>query len=104
MSGGARLSGGQLQRVAIARALYNRPELIIFDEATSALDASNEAAIQKTIRGVHSLATVVIIAHKLSVVSDCDYLVWLDAGRIRKIGPPAEILAEYGEDMAGGEA
>ncbi len=92
---GVRLSGGQRQRVAIARALYHRPQVMIFDEATSSLDTMNEKAIQKTIYTFKGKLTLIIIAHRLSTVEDCDLLIWIDKGRIRKIDTPDEILALY---------
>lgn len=92
---GVRLSGGQIQRVGIARALYGRPDLLVFDEATSALDGATEKTIQKTIEGLRKSVTMLIIAHRLSTVRDCDYLYWLDRGRIRLEGTPGHVLPEY---------
>ena len=92
---GLRLSGGQRQRVAIARALYRNPEVLILDEATSALDSKSEEAIQQTVLKLSGHLTVIIVAHRLSTVEDCDQVAWLDNGRLRKIGPAAEILALY---------
>lgn len=92
---GVRLSGGQRQRVAIARALYLKPEIIIFDEATSSLDNKNEKAIQETIYGLKGKLTLIIVAHRLSTVKDCDFLVWLEKGKIKMLGSAEEILAKY---------
>lgn len=92
---GVRLSGGEAQRVAIARALYSNPELIIFDEATSALDMRNEQAIHDTILTLHNQVTMVIIAHRLSTVENCDYLVWLDRGQVKMQGCVGDVLPEY---------
>ena len=92
---GACLSGGQAQRVAIARALYGKPELIVFDEATSALDDKNEQAIHNTVLELKKHLTVVIIAHRLSTVQECDTILWLEDGRIVMTGPPAEVLPLY---------
>lgn len=97
---GVRLSGGQRQRVAIARALYHGPEVMIFDEATSSLDTKSEKAIQKTMYSFKGKQTLIIIAHRLSTVEDCDKLIWLEKGAIKKIGPPAELLDEYREIMS----
>ncbi len=96
---GARLSGGQRQRVAIARALYRDPEVLVLDEATSALDEKSEDFIQQTVRGLTGKQTLIIIAHRLTTVEDCDQVVWLEGGRIREIGPPGEVLARYREEM-----
>jgi ABC-type multidrug transport system fused ATPase/permease subunit len=94
-SGGQGLSGGQAQRVAIARALFARPEIIIFDEATSALDQASENLITETIGKLAAETTVVIIAHRLTTVENCGRLIWLEGGRVRAEGPPAEILPFY---------
>ena len=92
---GVRLSGGQVQRVAIARALYEHPQLILFDEATSALDGASEQAIQKTIESLGGQATLVLVAHRLSTVTGCDWLYWLGKGTVLMQGPPAEVLPRY---------
>lgn len=94
---GVRLSGGQAQRVAIARALYSEPQLVVFDEATSALDGAAEGVIQKTVNSLRDSMTLVIIAHRLSTVENCDILYWLEEGRLKEVGTPAEVLPRYGE-------
>jgi ABC-type multidrug transport system fused ATPase/permease subunit len=92
---GVKLSGGQRQRVAIARALYNQPDVLIFDEATSSLDTVTEKSIQKTIYSLKGKKTLIIIAHRLSTVEDCDTIVCLEDGFIKYIGEPAEVLSRY---------
>jgi len=92
---GTRLSGGQAQRVAIARALYSDPDLIIFDEATSSLDMKNEKAIHDTILSLRDRVTMVIIAHRLTTVEGCDSIVWLEKGRVLRVGKTDEVLPEY---------
>ena len=92
---GVKLSGGQQQRVAIARALYNKPEIMIFDEATSSLDTDSEKAIQKTIYSFKGRQTLIIIAHRLSTVVDCDKLIWLKNRKIKMIGKPEKVLEAY---------
>lgn len=92
---GVRLSGGQIQRVGIARALYCQPSLLIFDEATSALDGATEQAIQQTIESLRNQITMLIIAHRLTTVQHCDYIYWLDNGRIRMQGIPDDVLPAY---------
>jgi len=92
---GGGLSGGQTQRLAIARALFTKPEILIMDEATSALDQTNENIIKQTIRDLDKSITVIIIAHRLTTVENCDRLFWIDGGRLRAVGPPLEILSSY---------
>lgn len=94
---GVRLSGGQIQRVGIARALYDMPDILFFDEATSSLDGASEAEIQRTITSLKNDITLVIVAHRLSTVTDCDRIIWLDKGRIRMQGTPDQVLPAYQE-------
>lgn len=79
---GVRLSGGQRQRIGIARALYTDPELVIFDEATSALDNETEAAIMESIHRLHGKKTLVIIAHRLTTIEECDFIFRVENGGI----------------------
>ena len=82
---GVRLSGGERQRIAIARALYRDPEVLIFDEATSALDNSTEKELMKTIESVSSGRTVIMIAHRLTTLKDCDRIIVMKDGCVDKI-------------------
>lgn len=92
---GAGLSGGQAQRVSIARAMYASPKLLIFDEATSALDQANEKNIQETILQLADEVTCVIVAHRLTTVEHCDFIIWLDKGKIVMQGSAGDVLKQY---------
>lgn len=76
---GVRLSGGQRQRLAIARALYKDAQVLVFDEATSALDTGTEAAVMQSINLLSREITVFIIAHRLSTVESCDFVIEISA-------------------------
>ena len=89
---GVRLSGGQRQRIGIARALYNNPSVLVLDEATSALDLKTESDVMGSIKTLHGQKTILIIAHRLSTVKDCDYIYKLDNGSIIEHGTSIEIL------------
>jgi len=82
---GIKLSGGQKQRIAIARALYNDPEILVLDEATSALDNATEAKIMEEIYKLGENKTLLIIAHRLSTLDNCDKIVKLENGKIKEI-------------------
>ena len=77
---GVRLSGGQRQRIGLARALYHHPSLLILDEATSALDIATEAKLLEALRALAGKLTMVVAAHRLSAVANCDQLV--DLGEV----------------------
>lgn len=79
---GVRISGGQRQRIGIARALYHNPELLIFDEATSALDNDTETAIMEAIEKLHGRKTMVIIAHRLRTIENCDRIYRVENGKM----------------------
>lgn len=89
---GVRLSGGQRQRIAIARALYRSADFLVLDEATSALDSLTEREIQQAIDQLAGEVTLLIIAHRLSTVTNCDEIVLLDKGRIVERGSHEELL------------
>jgi ABC-type multidrug transport system fused ATPase/permease subunit len=90
---GIRLSGGERQRIGIARALYRDPELLILDEATSALDNVTENAILEALQGIAGRLTLVMVAHRLSTVRNCQTICVMDAGRIVERGRYEELIA-----------
>tara|TARA_B110000027_G_C16117213_1_gene300770 strand:- start:2583 stop:3827 length:1245 start_codon:yes stop_codon:yes gene_type:complete len=89
---GVRLSGGQRQRIGIARALYRNPEILVLDEATSSLDNATEAAIMESLNIFKGTKTLIIVAHRLSTVENCDRIYSLKEGAIEFEGTPREIL------------
>jgi ATP-binding cassette subfamily B multidrug efflux pump len=93
---GTRLSGGQKERVAIARALVGRPPVMVFDDATSALDAETEKELVNRMMNQLPGVTVIIVSHRLSVLSACDWVYVLDAGRVKEQGKHEDLLASQG--------
>ena len=83
---GVQISGGQRQRIGIARALYKQCEVLIFDEATSALDNQTEQEVMDAIYKLNSDLTILIIAHRLTSLKDCDKIIELHKGKILKEG------------------
>ena len=79
---GVRLSGGQRQRIGIARALYHHPSVLVLDEATSALDTITESEVMDTIESLHGNKTIIIIAHRMSTLKNCDHIYKLKNGTI----------------------
>jgi ABC-type multidrug transport system fused ATPase/permease subunit len=88
---GSMLSGGQKQRLGIARALLTRPELLILDEATSALDGKTESEITEAIASLKGKCTIIIVAHRLSTISNVEKVIYLDEGSIKCIGTFEEV-------------
>jgi ABC-type multidrug transport system fused ATPase/permease subunit len=90
---GVRLSGGQRQRIGIARALYHQPQFLIFDEATSALDNQTEAAIVEAIQSLAHRVTMLIVAHRIGTIRDCDAILLMERGEILDRGTYDELYA-----------
>ncbi len=90
------LSGGQKQRLAIARALISNPPILIFDEATSSLDPESEHVIQTNLKAISKGRTVLIVSHRLSIVSNSDNILVIDKGEKTDLGTHQELLAKPG--------
>ena len=90
--GGVNLSGGQKQRLAIARALLKNSPILLFDEATSALDNNTQAEIKETLKSLKNEYTIIIVAHRLSTIKDCDTINIVDNGKIVSYGTHDELL------------
>ena len=94
---GVRLSGGQRQRIGIARALYKQADVIIFDEATSALDNETEQGVMQAIEALNKNLTLLIIAHRLTTLKNCTYIVELGGGCIKRVGSYRDIVSQLGD-------
>ncbi|MGH8528685.1 MAG: ABC transporter ATP-binding protein [Nevskiales bacterium] len=92
---GGLLSGGQRQRIGIARALYHEPRILLMDEATSALDNETESRVLRTIDRLTHERTLIMIAHRLSSVQQCERVILMDTGRIVDEGTFAEIAQRH---------
>lgn len=90
---GIRLSGGQRQRIGLARALYHDPEIMVLDEATSSLDGITEAAVIRAMENVAKLKTMIIIAHRITTIRNCDVIYVMDKGQITAQGTYEELMA-----------
>ena len=89
---GVRLSGGQRQRIGIARALYHDPDILILDEATSALDNITERAVMDAVSNLGHAKTIIMIAHRLTTVQDCDTIFLLENGCVSASGTYEELV------------
>jgi ATP-binding cassette subfamily C protein len=92
---GVRLSGGERQRIGIARALYHDPDLLVLDEATSALDNETERQVVDSILGLGRTKTIIVIAHRLTSVENCDCLYLMESGRVIDQGRFPELAARH---------
>nr|MBI1232836.1 ATP-binding cassette domain-containing protein [Cytophagales bacterium] len=89
---GIRLSGGQRQRIGIARALYKNADVIVFDEATSALDNETEQAVIESIKHLDKELTILIVAHRITTLRNCDFIVELKDGILHKVASYNELI------------
>jgi len=101
---GIRLSGGQRQRIGIARALYHNPEVLIMDEATSALDNATEHSVIQAMDALKGDRTIIMIAHRLTTVQNCDTLYFMKNGQIECSGDYGELFNTNGEFRAMAQA
>ena len=97
---GVRLSGGQRQRIGIARALYKEASVLVLDEATSALDDETEASVMAAVDALGEELTVILIAHRLSTVANCDRIYRLAGGRIVAAGSYREVVLDHQPEAA----
>lgn len=79
---GVKISGGQRQRIGIARALYNDPDILVLDEATSSLDGATEADLMTAVNALKGIKTIIVVAHRLSTIENCEYLYKLENGQV----------------------
>lgn len=94
---GVRLSGGQRQRIGIARALYNNPQVLVMDEATSALDNVTERVLIKAIERLRGDKTIIMIAHRLTTVKNCDTIYMMKDGEVIADGTYENLLVNSKE-------
>jgi ABC-type multidrug transport system fused ATPase/permease subunit len=102
---GVRLSGGQRQRIGIARALYHDPDVLVLDEATSALDNLTERAVMDAVHNLGRDKTIIMIAHRLSTVRDCDSIFMLERGQVVAKGSYDDLVesnADFHKLVSGG--
>jgi ATP-binding cassette, subfamily B, bacterial PglK len=97
---GIRLSGGQRQRIGIARALYRDPQLLILDEATSALDNLTERAVMEAVHRLGGQKTIILVAHRLSTVRECDCIHLVEGGRVVASGPYDRLIEDSAQFRA----
>ena len=97
---GIKLSGGQNQRLAIAREIYRDTQITIFDEATSSLDSKSEGLIQRSVNNLVGSKTMIIIAHRLTTIRNCDYIYVMNKGRIVQKGIWDDLVSDSNSSFA----
>jgi ABC-type multidrug transport system fused ATPase/permease subunit len=93
-SRGIQLSGGQAQRLAIARALVSDPSFIVLDEPTASLDSKSELRVRETLARLGEDATVIIVAHRMSTLEECDRIMVVEHGRVTAFGSRDDVLEQ----------
>ena len=91
---GIRLSGGQRQRIGIARAIYHDPSVLVLDEATSALGNVTEKVVMDAVHNLGNRKTIILIAHRLTTVRNCDQIFLLEQGRLIGRGTYDQLMHE----------
>jgi HlyD family secretion protein len=89
---GIQLSGGQRQRISIARALYEDAEVLVFDEATSALDGMTEQLVMKAVNDFSGTKTIIMVAHRLTTVENCDIIYFIENGSVQDSGTYKDLI------------
>jgi len=97
---GVRLSGGQLQRIGIARALYHDPPILVLDEATSSLDTGTERGVMRSVGALHGRKTIIIVAHRMSTLQDCDWIFRLEHGVLVSEGDVDTMIGPEGRETS----
>jgi ABC-type multidrug transport system fused ATPase/permease subunit len=97
---GANFSAGQRQLICLARAIVQDAPVIVMDEATSAVDPASEEKLEWALSRLLADRTRLLIAHRLSTLAQCDYILWLDSGRVRAFGPRASVLPVFQNDLS----
>ena len=92
---GIKISGGERQRLGIARALYKKPEILIMDEATSSLDNATEKKVLESIKKIKKDNTIIMIAHRLSTLENCDKVYLIEKGELIDYGKLDYLIKKY---------
>jgi ATP-binding cassette, subfamily B, bacterial PglK len=98
---GIRLSGGQRQRIGIARALYKRADVLVFDEATNALDTDTEKAVMEGIDSLSNDLTIIMVAHRMTTLKNCEQIIELDGGVVARIATYQDIAGRADDQQEG---
>ena len=94
--GGDNFSAGQRQLICIGRALLRKPKILVLDEATASIDNETDNLIQQVVRTIFKDSTVLTIAHRLNTIIDSDQIMVLEAGQLKEMAAPGELLSREG--------